>query len=61
MQSIFKRYGLSRQDLNTVLRQVDGKQLESIKPGQLLHFDTENGKRLRGIKIFKSSNEILHV
>ena len=61
MQSIFKRYGLSRQDLYTVLRQVDGKQLESIKPGQLLHFDTENGKRLRGIKIFKSSNEILHV
>ena len=61
LQSIFKRYGLSRRDLYSLLRQVDNQQVESIRPGQLIHFDTTSGKQLSSLKIFKSSDEIVQI
>ena len=61
LHSIFSRYGLDKKDLFAMLAQVDNKVVTSIKPGQLIHFDTVNGKQLRAMKIFRSNEHVITV
>lgn len=61
LQSIFTRYGLDKGDLYDMLSQVDTKKVSSIKPGQLIHFDTTNGKRITGMKIFRAHGDVIAV
>ena len=61
LQSIFYRYGLDKKDLYAMLAQVNNAKLASIRPGQLIHFDTINGKRVVEMKIFLSNDHIIKV
>ncbi len=61
MQSIFARYGLRSKDLYSLLAQVDVREIENIRPGQLIHFETVRGRRLHGMKIFRSSEDVVEV
>tara|TARA_B100001989_G_C24529943_1_gene461012 strand:- start:311 stop:1492 length:1182 start_codon:yes stop_codon:yes gene_type:complete len=61
LQSIFTRYGLDKNDLYTMLGQVNNKELVNIKPGQLIHFDTTNGRKLKSMKIFRAHNHTITV
>lgn len=61
LQSIFTRYGLDKSDLYAMLSQVDRNKVSSIKPGQLIHFDTSDGKRLTGMKVFRAHGDVVVV
>ena len=61
LASIFKRYGLHQKELYQMLDQVKQDTVTNIRPGQLIHFDTGAGRSLYGMKIFRSSDEIIEV
>jgi murein DD-endopeptidase MepM/ murein hydrolase activator NlpD len=53
LNSIFRRYGLKRNDLYKMLSEVDSRALTDIKPGQLIHFRLSQ-KKLHEMRIIHS-------
>ena len=60
LHAIFKRYGLRQKDLYGVLTGAKDKNLENIKPGQLIHFQV-TGTKLEEMILFRSNNDLVKV